>query len=199
MPTHTAADPCEGKVFSVEQHHKRVEKASTGDNVGLNIKGLKKDRMPRVGDVMILKSDGSLRPCKNFTAQVQTLDIPSEVKVGYSPIGFVRCGRSACKITKFNWKVCLFIVFRVIFAYFSFIRLARRLVARSLPTLTPSRPTRLPRLSSSLSSPWSSTPSPSARVFPALPSLTATTLSCLARLSPLSPIRFSPSYAFCAL
>jgi elongation factor 1-alpha len=105
MPTHTPSDPCEGKVFSVEQHHKRVATASTGDNVGLNIKGLKKDRMPRVGDVMILKSDTSLRPCKSFTAQVQTLDIPSEVKVGYSPIGFVRCGRSACKITKFNWKV----------------------------------------------------------------------------------------------
>jgi elongation factor 1-alpha len=105
MPTHTASDACAGKVFSVEQHHKRVEKACTGDNVGLNIKGLNKDRMPRVGDVMILKSDSTLKPVKNFTAQVQTLDIPSEVKVGYSPIGFVRCGRSACKITKLDWKI----------------------------------------------------------------------------------------------
>jgi hypothetical protein len=38
-------------------------------------------------------------------AQIQTLDIPGEVKAGYSPIGFVRCGRSACKITKIDWKV----------------------------------------------------------------------------------------------
>jgi len=37
--------------------------------------------------------------------QIQTLDIPGEVKAGYSPIGFVRCGRSACKITGINWKV----------------------------------------------------------------------------------------------
>jgi hypothetical protein len=37
--------------------------------------------------------------------QIQTLDIPGEVKAGYSPIGFVRCGRSACKITKIDWKV----------------------------------------------------------------------------------------------
>jgi hypothetical protein len=37
--------------------------------------------------------------------QIQTLDIPGEVKAGYSPIGFVRCGRAACKITKINWKV----------------------------------------------------------------------------------------------
>jgi elongation factor 1-alpha len=61
--------------------------------------------MPRTGDVMILKSDATLKPCKDFTAQIQTLDIPGEVKAGYSPIGFVRCGRSACKITKINWKV----------------------------------------------------------------------------------------------
>lgn len=47
-------------------------------------------------------------PCLlSFTAppQIQTLDIPGEVKAGYSPIGFVRCGRAACKITKINWKV----------------------------------------------------------------------------------------------
>ena len=60
--------------------------------------------MPRTGDVMILKSDQTLKPCKDFTAQIQTLDIPGEVKAGYSPIGFVRCGRAACKITKINWK-----------------------------------------------------------------------------------------------
>ena len=56
--------------------------------------------MPRTGDVMILKSDTTLKPCANFTAQIQTLDIPGEVKAGYSPIGFVRCGRSACRMSK---------------------------------------------------------------------------------------------------
>ena len=61
--------------------------------------------MPRTGDVMILKSDATLKPVKDFTAQIQTLDIPGEVKAGYSPIGFVRCGRSACRITGINWKV----------------------------------------------------------------------------------------------
>jgi elongation factor 1-alpha len=105
MPTHTTANPCVGKVFTVEMHHKRVDKAGPGDNVGMNIKGLDKGNMPRTGDVMILKSDQTLKPCKDFTAQIQTLDIPGEVKAGYSPIGFVRCGRSACKITKIDWKV----------------------------------------------------------------------------------------------
>ncbi len=54
---------------------------------------------------MILKSDQTLKHVKDFTAQIQTLDIPGEVKAGYSPIGFVRCGRAACRITKINWKV----------------------------------------------------------------------------------------------
>jgi elongation factor 1-alpha len=38
LPTHTTANPCVGKVFTVEMHHKRVDKAGPGDNVGMNIK-----------------------------------------------------------------------------------------------------------------------------------------------------------------
>ncbi len=105
LPTHTSSTPCTGKVFTVEMHHKKVEKGETGDNIGMNIKGLDKNNMPRAGDVMVYKEDKSLNAVKSFTAQVQTLDIPGEVKPGYSPIGFVRCGRSACKITKINWKI----------------------------------------------------------------------------------------------
>ncbi len=26
-------------------------------------------------------------------------------KIGYSPIGFVRCGRSACRISALKWKM----------------------------------------------------------------------------------------------
>merc|ERR1719224_267078 len=105
LPTHTAANPCIGKVFTVEMHHKRVDQAQPGDNVGLNIKGLDKNNMPRGGDVMIYKKDTSLSPVKDFNAQIQVLDIPNEIKTGYSPIGFVRCGRAACRITGFKWKM----------------------------------------------------------------------------------------------
>jgi len=105
LPTHTTANPCTGKVFTVEMHHKRVDFAGPGDNVGMNIKGLEKTNFPKTGDVMILKSDSTLKPVKDFTAQIQTLDIPGEVKKGYSPIGFVRCGRSACRMSELKWKV----------------------------------------------------------------------------------------------
>ena len=36
---------------------------------------------------------------------VQVLDIPNEIKVGYSPIGFVRCGRAACRVSALKWKM----------------------------------------------------------------------------------------------
>merc|ERR1712118_624929 len=81
------------------------ESAGPGDNIGMNIKGLDKQNMPRSGDVMVYKKDTSLGACDNFDAQIQVLDIPGEIKIGYSPIGFVRCGRSACRIAKMNWKV----------------------------------------------------------------------------------------------
>jgi len=105
LPTNTAGTPCNGKVFTVEMHHKRCEEAFPGDNVGLNVKGLDKQNMPHTGDVMIYKKDTSLSQVKSFVAQIQVLDIPGEIKNGYSPIGFVRCGRSACRITKMNWKM----------------------------------------------------------------------------------------------
>merc|ERR1712241_1147049 len=105
LPTHTSSNPCTGKVFTVEMHHQRVDAAQPGDNVGLNIKGLEKQNMPRSGDVMVYKKDTTLGQTKEFSAQIQVLDIPNEIKVGYSPIGFLRCGRSACRISKLAWKM----------------------------------------------------------------------------------------------
>merc|ERR1712227_487302 len=49
--------------------------------------------------------DTTLGQTSEFNAQIQVLDIPNEIKVGYSPIGFVRCGRSACRVSKIVWKI----------------------------------------------------------------------------------------------
>merc|ERR1711990_419898 len=105
LPAHTAANACAGKVFQIEMHHKAVPEAKPGDNVGMNVKNLDKQNMPRGGDVMIYKKDTTLSAVKCFDAQVQILDIPNEIKKGYSPIGFVRCGRAACRITELKWKM----------------------------------------------------------------------------------------------
>jgi elongation factor 1-alpha len=105
IPTHTPSTGCSGKVFTVEMHHKTVDAANPGDNVGLNIKGLPKDNMPRVGDVMILKSDDSINRVKTFTTQVQVMNHPGELKIGYCPIAFVRTARSACRMVAIDWKI----------------------------------------------------------------------------------------------
>jgi elongation factor 1-alpha len=105
LPTHTSATPCAGKVFSVEMHHKSVPFAGPGDNVGMSIKGLEKTNMPRTGDVMILKKDLSLKRCKRFTAQVQVLEHPGELKVGYTPIACVRTAHCAVRLAEIKWKM----------------------------------------------------------------------------------------------
>jgi len=105
IPTHAPSTPCTGKIFTVEMHHKSVPQALAGDNVGLNVKGLVKENMPRVGDVMILKTDDTLGRAEKFTSQVQVLNHPGELKVGYTPVGFVRTGRSALKMTEIKWKL----------------------------------------------------------------------------------------------
>merc|ERR1711915_660308 len=53
LPTHTASTACPGKIFTVEMHHKKIEAGKSGDNIGMNVKTLNQESMPRVGDVMI--------------------------------------------------------------------------------------------------------------------------------------------------
>lgn len=105
LPQHTDANPCTGKVFSIEMHHKSMSEAKSGDNVGMCIKGVPKDNQPTTGSVMILKSDTSLRQAKLITCTAQIIDHPNEIKPGYSPIGFVRTMRSPLKLVKINWKM----------------------------------------------------------------------------------------------
>eukprot|EP01084_Bolivina_argentea_P099545 178936_1 len=105
LPTHLPSTPCAGTVFTIEMHHTSIKEAMPGDNVGINVKGLEKQNMPRTGDVMIYKKDSTLDLIQNFTAQVQVLDIPGELKKGYTPVVFVRTGHSACRIIQLKWKV----------------------------------------------------------------------------------------------
>merc|ERR1711959_263786 len=61
--------------------------------------------MPRVGDVMIEDDDNTIARTATFTCQVQVLNHPGQLKVGYSPIAFVRTARSAVKMGSIMWKM----------------------------------------------------------------------------------------------
>ena len=104
LPAHTDSIPCVGKVFSIEMHHRSVDAAGPGDNVGVSIKGLK-DYSPKSGDIMILKKDQTLKKATRITAQVQVLEHPGELKVGYTPVGFVRTSRAPLKLVEIKWKM----------------------------------------------------------------------------------------------
>merc|ERR1711865_1138814 len=86
VPTDTPNLSCCGKVFTVEMHHTTHESAHAGDNVGLNVKGLAKENMPRVGDVMIDKKDDTLKQVSSFMAQVHF-----EPQQPFTCEGFQKC------------------------------------------------------------------------------------------------------------
>ena len=93
------------KVFSIEMHHKTWPSAKPGDNVGMNIKGLDKAKMPKVGDVIYVSKQGELKAVKSFIAQVVVQEHPGKLKTGFSPCVYVRTAKSACKMNKINWKM----------------------------------------------------------------------------------------------
>ena len=101
-----------GTVFSIEMHHRSQPSASTGDNVGCNIKKLDKTRMPKRGDVMMLASEKNPYPVHEFTALINVQQHPGELKPtdengsgGFSPDVKVRTAHSACQLYRINWKV----------------------------------------------------------------------------------------------
>ena len=92
------------KVFSIEMHHKTWASAKPGDNVGMNIKGLDKNNMPKVGQVISLQKEALLEPVDTFVVQVVVQEHPGQLKPGFSPCVHVRTAKSACKMTKIMWK-----------------------------------------------------------------------------------------------
>jgi len=93
------------KVFSIEMHHKVVPQAGPGDNVGINIKGLDKKNMPKVGDVIYLEKENTLFPVRSFRAQVSVQEHPGQLRVGYSPLVHVRTARASCRMSRILWKM----------------------------------------------------------------------------------------------
>jgi len=114
-----------GNIFSIEMHHKNVEMAHCGDNVGLNVKKLPKENMPHTGDVMAiddLKEDPEPpRACKEFTALVFVQDHPGKLscgkmekdkksgemvcKGGFTPSIHIRTAKAPCQMMAIKWKM----------------------------------------------------------------------------------------------
>lgn len=75
------------EVKSIEMHHTMVDKAEPGDNVGFNVRGLASTDIRR-GDVAGYTDSEPMfvRHDETFVGQIQLMDIPKAVSVGYTPV-----------------------------------------------------------------------------------------------------------------
>jgi len=100
------------KAFSIEMHHRSHEQAVHGDNVGINVKGLKLGFFPKTGDIMFLANDtnapGSV---SSFTVSAFCQDHPGQLRCtdkngngGWCPSVHVRTSKAPCQMTKILWK-----------------------------------------------------------------------------------------------
>jgi len=107
-----------GTCFTIEMHHKNVDEANTGDNVGVNVKGLPKDNLPKVGDVMYNEAesaDTKPKQVAEFTVMAFVSDHPGQLKHakkkgdewvgGFTPTIHVRTGKAPCQMREIKWKM----------------------------------------------------------------------------------------------
>jgi elongation factor 1-alpha len=91
-----------GEIKSIEMHHKALDKAVPGDNVGFSLKGSKGNI--KKGDVVgHLNSPPTV--AKSFTAQIIMLQHPTVVTKGYTPVFHTNTTHCACKIVDIVKKI----------------------------------------------------------------------------------------------
>jgi elongation factor 1-alpha len=91
------------EVKSIEMHHKQLEKAEPGDNVGFNVRGLSKADVRR-GDV-VGHANNPPTVVKEFTGQIIVLQHPTVVTKGYTPVFHCHTAHVAGKITELVKKL----------------------------------------------------------------------------------------------
>lgn len=92
-----------GEVKSIEMHHKQLEKAEPGDNVGFNVRGIAKNQIRR-GEVVGHEKDPPT-VAKEFTGQIIVLQHPTVITKGYTPVFHTHTAHVACKITEIVKKI----------------------------------------------------------------------------------------------
>ena len=75
------------EVKSIEMHHTQVDRAEPGDNVGFNVRGLAVTDIRR-GDIAGYQDNPPtfVRHDETFLGNIQIMDIPKAVGVGYTPV-----------------------------------------------------------------------------------------------------------------
>ncbi len=83
---------------SIEMHHKQLQKAEPGDNIGFNIKDVDKKDVHR-GDV-IGPASNPPSVAQEFTAQIVVINHPTAIAPGYTPVVHIHTAQVASTITE---------------------------------------------------------------------------------------------------
>lgn len=92
-----------GEIKSIEMHHKQLDAANPGDNVGFNVRGIEKKTIRR-GDV-IGHLNNPPTVAKEFTGQIIVLQHPTVITKGYTPVFHINTAHMAGKIVEIIKKI----------------------------------------------------------------------------------------------
>jgi elongation factor 1-alpha len=85
----------QGEVRSIEMHHDQLQQAESGDNVGINIRGVGKKDIAR-GDVVCDAAQPATM-AEEFIAQIAVIAHPTVIAKGYTPVFHVHTAQVPCQ------------------------------------------------------------------------------------------------------
>ncbi|PIN89288.1 translation elongation factor EF-1 subunit alpha [Candidatus Pacearchaeota archaeon CG10_big_fil_rev_8_21_14_0_10_34_76] len=84
-----------GEVRTIEMHHEQMQNAESGDNVGINIRGVGKKDVAR-GDV-VCDAASPATIAEEFVAQIAVISHPTVIAKGYTPVFHVHTAQVPCQ------------------------------------------------------------------------------------------------------
>jgi elongation factor 1-alpha len=87
-----------GEVRTIEMHHEQLQQAESGDNVGINIRGVGKKDVAR-GDV-VCDATKPATIAEEFIAQIAVIDHPTVIAKGYTPVFHVHTAQVPCQFVE---------------------------------------------------------------------------------------------------
>ncbi len=92
-----------GEIRSIEMHHEQLQQAESGDNVGINIRGVGKKDVAR-GDV-VCDAAKPATIAEEFTAQIAVINHPTVIAQGYTPVFHVHTAQVPCRFVEIVAKL----------------------------------------------------------------------------------------------
>jgi len=113
-----------GKALSIQMHKKSMDVGLCGHNVGINVRGLNKNYLPKIGDIMCIDNINydkyPPKECIFFKAMIYVESQNEKIKCsnkiinksgnitykgGYTPLIHCRTAKVPCQLIDIEWKI----------------------------------------------------------------------------------------------